>query len=98
MNFMPLCRLPANYPNVVPILTLEDPIGVSNDAVRELQKKLQDTAKALLPNEAIFELASEAASYITSHHAIIQSHVPSLIDQLGARAAIEEEVRFHAFT
>jgi translation initiation factor 2-alpha kinase 4 len=85
-------RLPATYPKTAPTISLNDPIGVTAECVQGLAKLLEAKAKGLVPNEAIFELASEAASYITQHHAIIQQNVPSLIDQQAARTALESEV------
>lgn len=58
----------------------------------KLQKTLQDLAKSLAGFEALFEICSEAASYITNHNNVLQTNVASLGDQLESRTLVEDKV------
>jgi len=80
-------RLPKTYPKALPTFTLEDPKGLLPPKVTQLQGILKQSAQDLQGSEAIFELVSAAAAFISENHGVTRpTENISLIEELGKRA------------
>ncbi|GAA5862450.1 hypothetical protein JCM3774_002522 [Rhodotorula dairenensis] len=91
-------KLPKRYPKVAPNISLEEPKGLSNQHVSHLAALLQREASGRLGDEMLYELCSQAASYITERHVdSVRGAQPSLEDQRRKRgeeqAKASEEVK-----
>ncbi|GAA6018919.1 hypothetical protein JCM10207_009197 [Rhodosporidiobolus poonsookiae] len=80
-------KLPKRYPKVAPTMTAEDAKGLSTAHVSQLLTTLQKEASSRLGDEMIYELCTQAASFITERHLdSVRGAQPSLEDQRRKRA------------
>jgi hypothetical protein len=84
-------RLPATYPNVKPLLTIENPIGTKTKTLARMKRILIEIpAKSTLENTRIFEIANEIKALIDEDATSLAQGeaMPSLEEQ---RTEIEQE-------
>ncbi|BGP00473.1 eukaryotic translation initiation factor 2-alpha kinase [Rhodotorula toruloides] len=96
-------KLPQRYPKVAPTMTLEDAKGLASQHLAHLLTTLQRFASSRLGDEMIYDICSQAASYITERHVdSVRGAQPSLEDQRRkrgeeqAKATQEAETRARA--
>ncbi|GAA6036515.1 hypothetical protein JCM8097_003543 [Rhodosporidiobolus ruineniae] len=61
-------KLPQRYPKAAPTMTAEDTKGLSSAHVSQLLTTLQKEASSRLNDEMIFDLCTQAATFITDRH------------------------------
>ncbi|GAA5903465.1 serine/threonine-protein kinase GCN2 [Sporobolomyces salmoneus] len=61
-------KLPQKYPKVPPTMTFEDSQGLASTHLSELATVLHQHATSLLGTEMIYELCTQAATFITDRH------------------------------
>jgi hypothetical protein len=69
-NF-PLSRFPQRYPNVLPELTIDNPVGLSDAFLEDLKRGAIVRAKELLGQEMIFEIATNIIESLSTHESTV---------------------------
>lgn len=84
-------RLPKTYPKLAPQIELERLVGISTAQRDALQDLLKSTAKSLIGNEMIYELATAASNFIADHNTVVRfGKMTSLIEDRAKRAEEQE--------
>ncbi|KAJ2517559.1 eukaryotic translation initiation factor 2-alpha kinase [Coemansia sp. RSA 1939] len=90
-------KLPKTYPRTAPLISLEDPVGLSDTQVQDAAAVVRSQVSGLLGNEMVYELAVAVSEYITEHNSAAQAARPSFYQQMvdreraGREAQIERE-------
>ncbi|GJN93481.1 hypothetical protein Rhopal_006538-T1 [Rhodotorula paludigena] len=85
-------KLPQKYPKVAPTMSLEGGKGLSSQHLSHLLSTLQREASTRLGDEMLYELCTQAATYITERHIdSVRGAQPSLEDQRRKRG--EEQAK-----
>ncbi|GAA6010979.1 hypothetical protein JCM11491_005895 [Sporobolomyces phaffii] len=61
-------KLPQKYPKVLPTMTFEEAQGLASTHLSELSTVLNHSATSLVGTEMVYELCTEAATFITERH------------------------------
>ncbi|GAA5975630.1 hypothetical protein JCM11641_003551 [Rhodosporidiobolus odoratus] len=90
-------KLPKKYPKTAPTITTEDATGLSAAHLSQLLSSLQKAASSRLGDEMVFDLCTQAATFITERHqdSIRGSHT-SLEDQRRKRAEQQTKATLEA--
>ncbi|KAJ2660706.1 eukaryotic translation initiation factor 2-alpha kinase [Coemansia sp. RSA 1200] len=90
-------KLPKTYPRTAPLISLEDPVGLSDTQVQDATAVVKSQVSELLGNEMVYELAVAVSEYITEHNSAAQAARPSFHQQMvdreraGREAQMERE-------
>ncbi|GAA5860143.1 hypothetical protein JCM8547_009200 [Rhodosporidiobolus lusitaniae] len=80
-------KLPQRYPKVAPTMTAEDAKGLSSKHLTQLLTSLQKEASSRLGEELLYDLCTQAATFITERHVdSVRGSQQSLGDQRKTRA------------
>ncbi|BGP13397.1 hypothetical protein JCM10213_008556 [Rhodosporidiobolus nylandii] len=80
-------KLPKRYPKVAPTISTEGAKGLSTQHLSQLLTSLQKEATSRLGDEMVFDLCTQAATFITERHQdSVRGSQPSLEDQRRKRA------------